>query len=189
MQSTKVTSRYAKALIQLAIEQNILDQLYNDMLLVIDVCQANKEFRQTLSSPIIKTFKKEAILTAIFQKHIHKLSYEFLMLITRKRREILIEGIAEQFVLQYKEFKGIKRAVIKTAVKTDEKIQNKIIDILKKFTGSQIELVEEVDPKLIGGFVLNFDNKQYDSSILSKLQRMTKQFDENVYEPKLEKRI
>ena len=188
MRNDKVTSRYAKALIQLAVEQNILEQVYQDITLVLDVCQSNKEFSRMLLSPIIKSFKKEAVLSDIFKKNTHHLTLEFLLLITRKRREDLIEGIAEQFVNQYKEQKGIKRAVVKTCIKLDEKIKEKIIQALKKFTNSQIELVEVIDKKLIGGFILSFDNKQYDASIFNKLQLLTKTFKENIYESKIEKR-
>ena len=182
MQSTKVTSRYAKALLQLAVEHNILEQVRQDMDQVLSICQTNKEFRKMLQSPIIKAYKKEAILSEIFKTNTQKLTLEFLLLITRKRRESCLEGIAEQFIDQYKELKNIKKAIVKTAVKLDETTKNKIIQTLKNYTKSQIELIEEIDTNLLGGFVLNFDNKQYDSSVLSKLQKMSKKFEVTAFE-------
>jgi len=177
MQNTKVTSRYAKALLQLAVEQNILEQVQMDMSQVLNICQTNKEFQRMLLSPIIKTYKKDSIITEIFKNNVQKLTLEFLLLITRKRREIFLEGIAEQFVIQYKELKNIKLVVVKTAVKLDEITKNKIIQSLMNYTKSTIELVEQIDKHLLGGFVIMFDNKQYDSSIFSKLQKMSKQFE------------
>ena len=180
MQNTKVTSRFAKALLQLAVEQNILEQVHVDMSQVLRICQTNNEFSRMLLSPIIKTYKKDSIITEIFKNNIQKLTLDILLLITRKRREIFLEAIAEQFISQYKELKNIKSVVVKTAVNIDENTKNKIIQSLINYTKSKIELIEEIDKNLLGGFVLMFDNKQYDASILSKLQKLSKQFEVNV---------
>ena len=66
MRDIKVASRYAKSLLKIAIEENSLEDLNNDMVLVNDVCINNKELTLLLQSPIIKSDKKTAIMNEIF---------------------------------------------------------------------------------------------------------------------------
>ena len=65
MRSTKVAARYAKSLIDLAIEQNKLEDTYQDMCLIHKVCEDNRDFELLLASPIVKSDKKAKILDAV----------------------------------------------------------------------------------------------------------------------------
>jgi|AntAceMinimDraft_16_1070373.scaffolds.fasta_scaffold18859_3 F-type H+-transporting ATPase subunit delta len=179
MKTTKITTRYAKALFELAIEQNIAEQVNKDMQFIIDIYKSNKDFKLMLLNPTIKPDKKQNILKKIFENHLHKVSLNFLIIITHKRREAFINGIAGQFINLYKEYKGIKTIALKTAVKVDDNIRKNLILLLKKQTNSEIELIEKTDKNLIGGFILSTDDKQFDSSISNKLQRISKELDIN----------
>ncbi len=181
MKETKIANRYAKALFDLALEKDVLDQVKNDMELVASVCVENKEFSRMLQSPIIYTEKKEAILKAIFEKQLEQISYFFLMIITRKKREAVLEAIAEQFVIIYKGFKNITTATLGTAIKLDQEIKDKVTSLLSDQTKSKIELSEEVNKDLIGGFVLSYDDKQYDASIKKQIKELRRDFDKNLY--------
>ena len=98
-----LTANYCKiALAERKPEQKILEQVNNDMALVFNVCSSSRDFRRMLLNPIIKFEKKQAIVEEIFVKHLHKLSLSFLSIIARKRREVFIHQIAEQFIIQYK---------------------------------------------------------------------------------------
>ena len=123
MKEIKLASRYAKALFDFALEQKMLEQVKDDMDLVVAVCKQNRDFRLMLQSPIIFTDKKESIITEIFGKHIQKISYHYLLIITRKNRESLIDGIAKQFIEQYKEFKNMTTAELATAVEIDPEME------------------------------------------------------------------
>jgi F-type H+-transporting ATPase subunit delta len=151
------------------------------MELVVSVCQQNKEFRQMLQSPIIYTGKKEAVIKAIFEEHMQQMSLFFLLIITKKRRESVLEAIAQQFIVLYKEFKNITTAKLETAVDLDKSIKEKIISLLQEQTKGEIELIEEVDKELIGGFVLSYDDKQYDASIKNQIKELQRSFKENLY--------
>lgn len=181
MKETKIANRYAKALFDLALETKVLDQVKNDMELVVSVCQQNRDFRLMLQSPIVFTDKKEAILKEVFEKQIQQISYFFLMIITRKKREAVLEAIAEQFVIIYKEFKNITTATLGTAIKLDQEIKDKVTSLLSDQTKGKIELSEEVNKDLIGGFVLSYDDKQYDASIKKQIKELRRDFDKNLY--------
>ncbi len=182
MKNTRIALRYSKALFELAVEQNVLEQVHKDMVLVYEVCESNKDFTKMLANPIIKSDKKQAVISLIFKEHLHKMSLAFLLIIARKRREILIEEMSKQFIGLYKNYKGIKPAVIETAVRIDDKIKEKIAAMLKAAIKFEIELTEKINPDLIGGFKLTYDDKSYDASISNKIKKLTSEFEVNVYE-------
>jgi F-type H+-transporting ATPase subunit delta len=182
MKETRLAIRYAKALLELALEKKLEDKVKIDMMLVSEICESNREFRRMLSNPVINAEKKESILSEIFKNKIEKISLSFLILITGKKREVHIDEIAKSYIEQFKEEKGIKTAIIETPVELDNAARERIIALLKEKTKSKIELVESINKNLIGGFKLTFDNKQYDTSILSDIQKLKREFNVNIYE-------
>jgi F-type H+-transporting ATPase subunit delta len=181
MKDIKVARRYAKALFELAIEMKVVEQVYADALLIEDVCERNKDFVLMLHSPIIKDVKKLAILKDIFEKNLNILTYKFLIVITRNKRESIIHDIAEQLVVLYQEFKNIVPVKLTTAIKLDATSKGKILKLLSEKSDATFELTEEVDENVIGGFVLEFDDKQFDASILRQIVNLKKEFEVNLY--------
>ncbi len=181
MNQSQITLRYAKALFDLAQDQKILEQVKQDMALIDQVCHENKELRSMLHNPVISVAKKQKVMHQLFEKHISKLTQQFIDIIARKRRESYIDGIASAFVELYKEFKGIKTAFVKSAVPLNANDKKEIIDMLAKMTGKEIDLVEETKTELLGGFVLSMDQLQIDQSITSKIKQLKKDFEKNLY--------
>lgn len=181
MKEVKIANRYAKALFDLAVEKDVLERIKNDAQLVYTVCKTNRDFILMLRSPVIKASKKLSVFKNVFEKSIHALTYEFLVIITKNKREGLIMDISEQFIEIYKKHNNIVTAMLSTAVKIDNDTRESIVNLLKKQTNAKIELAEDVNKDLMGGFVLNFDDKQYDASILRQIQNLRKEFDVNLY--------
>ena len=182
MRETRIAIRYAKALFELSLEQKSLEQTNQDMLLVREVCLQNKDFRLMLSSPIIKSDKKQNIMKSLFEGKLGKLSLAYLNIIASKRRENFIEPIAEQFLAVYKEYKGIISVILTTAVPADDSIKNKIKELVKGFTKKEVDLIEEIKNEIIGGFILRFGQYQFDDSIRKKIMKLKREFNINVYE-------
>ena len=109
MQGTRVASRYAKSFIDLALEQGVLEQAYNDMKYITEVAESSHDFVSFLKSPIIKTDKKQAVLKQLFSGKLNKVTDAYVQLITSKKREIYLQEIASEFINQYKEKKKILR--------------------------------------------------------------------------------
>lgn len=181
MSYTKITIRYAQALFDLALEQKILGKVYLDMNLIDQVCHENKELTGMLKSPIINADKKERVLKIIFADSIDKLTLSFLVILTKKKREQYIDGIASAFTDLYKEYIGLKTAYITSAVRFDEEEKKEVIKILSRITDNDIELVEEVRKDLLGGFIINMDNYQIDQSLKTKIKELKKEFEKNLY--------
>lgn len=181
MKEKLIANRYAKALFELALEKGLLDPVKNDMESLLGVCKTNRDFTSLLRSPVIKADKKTAIITEIFKDRFSELSFKYLLLITRKRREYFLPGIAEEYIELYREHNGIISATLTSASKADEKTRDKVVGLLKKHTRAKIELTEEINPDIIGGFILTFGDSQYDASLLRQIKRLKKEFDINLY--------
>lgn len=182
MKESRIALRYAKALFELAEEQNFLEQAHNDMQLVQSVCLSNKDFRLMLYSPIIKTDKKTAILKQLFKGTVHDISLSFLLIIASKRREAYLDEIAKQFIEFYRESKNIITAYLTTAEATNDATRNKVLNIVKDYTHKDVVLVEEIKEKIMGGFILKFADKQLDESINTKIIRLKREYNINIYE-------
>jgi F-type H+-transporting ATPase subunit delta len=163
---------YAKALFDLTIEKNLLEETMKDMLEVADLYKANKDFRMMLKSPVISEGKKKIIFTRIFEKTLSKLTFTFLLIIIRKKRESYIGDIASAFIELYKDHKGILTTTLKTAVPVTDDIRLSVRDLMKNQSKGEIELIEEVNAELIGGFILQWKDKQYNASILKQINRL-----------------
>ncbi|MCW3075819.1 MAG: synthase delta subunit [Bacteroidetes bacterium] len=176
-----VASRYAKSLLDLAVETKQLEEVIKDMRLVKEVCSQNSDFETMLQSPIVKTDKKQAIFKAVFGGKISKTTLAFLNLIAVKRREGYLPAIAKSFDEHYKLYKNITTVKVTSAITLDEKLKNQVMELVKKTVNGDIELIEKVDASLIGGFVLTIDDKQVDQSVKRKLNDLRKTLSSEIY--------
>ena len=182
MAEARVASRYVKSLLGLAVQQNALEQVHDDMQMFSKVCAENRAFTLMLRNPVIKHDKKREILHKLFSGKVHALTMAILDIVTRKNREALLPAIATEFHNGYKNHKNIGSARVTTAVPLDAKLRNEIESIVKKMIDKQqVEIEEKVDPEMIGGFVLNVGDRQVDASIKNKLKALTVKFSQNPY--------
>jgi len=181
MKSIRLSSRYAKSLLLLVAEQDTLEVTLSDMKHIVDVCSENKDLLLLLKSPIVKTDKKISILTEIFSKSVSDITMAFIQIITTKKREMYLEGIAESFISLYKSHKNIETVILTTANPIDDITQSKILDYVKKNGKSDVELVEIIDENIIGGMVVKIGDKQLDASVIRDIKELKKTFNKNLY--------
>ena len=172
MNVSLVAERYAKALFELALEKGAVEEVYQDSLLITKTCEESKELRLLLKSPIINSGKKLIILQEIFGKEVNKISLTYLLIMVRKNRESFIYAIAKQYVALHQAYRNILTVHFSSPVLPDAETRARVIELMKNFTQSDIDLKAEIDQSLIGGFVLNWDDKQYDASIRREIDNM-----------------
>ncbi len=182
MAEQRIAGRYAKSLLDLAVETNQLEAIYNDMLLVESACKNSRDFQLMLESPIIRTDKKEAIIEEVFRGKLSPLTSQFLNIITQKSREAHIFEIATAFVMQYRTLSGVTTATVKSTITLDDAARAKVKAILQNAGYANVQLVEEVDAELIGGFILRIGDRQIDTSIKSEINKLKQGFKHNLYE-------
>lgn len=182
MSEYRVVSRYAKSLLELAEEKSILDKVHTDMQLFSKVCKENRDFVLMLKNPVIKHDKKNAILKKVFEGSVNELTLAIFDIMCRKNRESFLPGVAKEFQNQYNIYKGIEEAKITSAIPLSAELKKEIEGIVKQISSKKsVELVEEVDKDLIGGYVLKVGDRQIDDSIKSKLKALELKFKQNPY--------
>jgi len=181
MDNPRINIRYARALFELAHENNVLDQTSADMKLLAQVCDENRDFRLLLKSPVVMVDKKIAIVRALFSKQLGKLSMAFIEIIIRKRREEHLYNIAVKFADIFREHGNIRKAVVTTVHPLNEKMRKELLETLSAQTGSTIELIEETDASIIGGLIVKLEGIQFDDSIRKKMQNLKSEFNINTY--------
>ena len=171
MKSTKSAIRYAKALLELSIENSNLDEVSSDMRRIVESSNETNDFKVFLSSPVIKSDKKIKVLKVLFVGF-EKLTSSFIDLITKNKREYLLVEIAEAYLYLLKKQQQIVPVSITSARKLEKETLNQILDKMKSHVEGDFEVTEEVDESLIGGFIVRMDDKQIDASVLTQLNRM-----------------
>jgi F-type H+-transporting ATPase subunit delta len=185
MIESRVAARYAKSLLDLAKELGSLAAVADDMRLVADTLAANRELRVMLTSPVLKSDKKLAIITALFTGKMSELSLKFFILLAKKGRDEELAGVADAFLAQYRVVQGVEQAHLATATVLTPEQRASFKQLAEAQTGKQIELLETVDPDLIGGFVLRLGDRQIDSSVATRLQQLRTSFADQTYVSKM----
>jgi F-type H+-transporting ATPase subunit delta len=178
MQNPRLATRYAKSLMGLALEQNQLEAVHNDMQFLQGVCRSNRDFQNLLRSPIIKSDVKQKIVNAVTDGKIGMLSAAFTRLLMNKGRESNLPEIAASFISEYKNLKGIIPVKLTTAAPVSDEVKAAIVSKLP-VEGKQIELESVVDESIIGGFILKTGDNLVDASISYDLRAIKKQFMNN----------
>lgn len=178
MKNTAVASRYATALLELAVDLKKVDSVAGDMEFIVATNSSSRDFELLIQSPIIRADKKIEIFSKIFDAF-EDISMGFVRLITNKGREKMLPDIAEAFGLLVKEHKGIVPVTLTTAQKLDSATRDKILSKIQGMLDNMTpELEEIIDESLIGGFIVRVGDKQVDASISSQFnnlkQRLTR---------------
>lgn len=181
MRDIKVASRYAKSLLGIAIQENKLEELHNDMQLINTVCDENRELVLLLKSPIVRSDKKAVVLKEVFGKYISEISNAFIAIILNKKREGLLSDITKAFIDVYKVHKNITTATVTSAVKLSKAQKDAVIKSLNNQGKENVDLIEVVNEELIGGIILRVGDKQVDESIKRKLMNLEMEFSDNPY--------
>lgn len=172
MKGTKVASRYAQALLDLAVQEKVLDQVNSDMENFHAVCKESKDLSNMLKSPIIDSRRKVTALNAVFGKDMNKMSVSFFELIVKKSRASLLPEIAESFISLSKKQRNILDLYLTSASPLDAATKEKILQKVKAKFAGHINVIEQIDATLIGGFIVRVDDKQLDASIANQLTNL-----------------
>jgi F-type H+-transporting ATPase subunit delta len=173
---SRVAVRYAKSIVSLAQEKKSLEALKTDADLLKQVLDENRALRMLLKSPIIKGTKKFSILSKIFLGKVDEMMILFMQIICRKGREYFLPEIIDEIIRTYNLIKGIQKATVKSPVAITDEMRKQFTAIVEKISGKSVELQEEIDESLLGGFVLTIDDKQIDESVQRKLKQLRLQF-------------
>lgn len=168
----KIGIRYAKALFLTALEENALEQVYYDMLLLKQLVSENPSFSFFLNTPILKPSEKQNFFQAVFFNKIHSLTTIFLELLTKNRRENRLLDIIRNFQLLYLSHKNTLSATLITPINVDNVLLEKFIHKLQEMLQKTVVLQNKTDESLIGGFILQIEDKEFDASARTQFKKI-----------------
>ncbi len=174
MNYSKISIRYAKALFLSALEENKLDVVYRDVLAIQETIHSNEDFQFFLKSPVLNPTEKKDFFVKIFQTYVDELTLRFLMLIAEHRRENLLPDMIRNFTAQYHKHYQIVSASLITPFHVDEQFIENIKSKLEAALSKKIIIQHEVKEDLVGGFVLQIEDKEFDASIKTQLNKIKK---------------
>ncbi len=175
MSDSRAAIRYAKAILDLAIEQKAGEAVEKDMRSIMGTIAESKALAQMLASPVIQgTTKKEALLK-IF-KGSHKITEGTISMLVDNKRISMLNEVAVHYIILNEQLNGKDVAYVTTAVPLSAALEKKVLKQVSKITGNAITLENKIDESIIGGFVLRVGDLQYDASIANKLGNLKREF-------------
>lgn len=180
--STKLANRYANALFVFSLEEKQLETAFEDVKFIQNVLAENKELITIIESPIIAPKIKSNIFAQLFEDKINSMTYGFIELIIRKKREPSISYILNAFIDHYHRYHNIKTATLTSAIPLNKELIDQIKTVLEEQTNSTIQIQTEIKPAIIGGFIIKVEDFLVDASLLGKINRLKMEFAANIYQ-------
>jgi len=182
MNNPRLANRYAKALLDLAQEQQQLPAVWDDVQSLQQMFKANPDLVTMLRSPIITSDKKNAVMEAVIGGKVNVTTGLFIKLLVEKTRESNLPEILSAFQEQFYVLKNIYKVKFTSAAPVSEELQNQLKAKIKAEKNLEnIEWEAVIDESLIGGYKMQLGDLLIDSSISHDLRDIRKQFLNNDY--------
>ncbi|HYH46824.1 MAG TPA: ATP synthase F1 subunit delta [Thermoanaerobaculia bacterium] len=173
-----VASVYSRALLALARERGEEDALLDELTQVADYLARTPAFIDFLGSPLVDGDARQQVIEKAFRGRASDLLVDGLQVLNRKERLGLLAAVAQAYRSQHRELKGIVDVHVRTAVPLSPALRQQLEAAARHFTGRTPLLIEQVDPALVGGLVVQVGDRKMDSSIASRLHEISRRFDE-----------
>lgn len=167
---------YGEALYDLAVEENKVDELFEEGLAILDIMKKNSDFDKLMKHPKISKREKAEMIKNVFGGRVSNEMIGFLEIVIQKERYGELESILNYFIVQIRELKKIGTAYITTAFELTEIQKAETSDRLLKTTSYEsIDIIYDVNKDIIGGMIIRIKDRIIDSSIRTKLDKLKKQ--------------
>ena len=171
-----ISVRYARALLKSATDAKQEAAVYQEMVLLAKSFIEVHELRHTIDNPMLAKDKKQMLLeTAVGGEQASALSKAFIALVLKEGRESMIQFMANSYVTLYRQQKNIILGRLTTATRVSAAMEQKMRTVVEAKTKGTVEFETQVDPDIIGGFVLEYDTYRMDASVKSKLNAILTQ--------------
>ena len=167
-----ISVRYARALLKSATEAKLDAQVYQDMMKLAQNFVDVPLLRQTIDNPMLSKDKKEPLLITAAGEKPTALTKTFIALVLKEDRENVIQFMANSYVTLYRKQKNVIRGKLTTAARVSAQTEQKMRQMVESKTNGTVEFETEVNPDIIGGFILEYDTFRMDASVKSKLNNI-----------------
>ena len=167
-----ISMRYARALLKSATDQKLDEQVYQEMQLIAKCYVDVPQLRQTIDNPMIAKDKKQILLVTAAGPLASQLTQSFIALVLKEDRENMMQFMANSYITLYRKQKNVIRGKLTTAAHVSVETEQKMRQMVASKTNGTVEFETEVDPDIIGGFILEYDTYRMDASVKSKLNNI-----------------
>ena len=168
-----ISVRYARALLKSATDARLEDSVYQQMQLLAKSYIDVPQLRHTIDNPMLAKDKKEMLLvTAAGGDEASPLTKAFITLVLKEDRENMIQFMANSYVTLYRRQKNIISGKLTTAVAVSPATEQKMRRMVESKTQGNVEFETDVNPDIVGGFILEYDTFRMDASVKSRLNNI-----------------
>lgn len=173
-----IPRRYAKALLDVAGASGVSTGLYGCMTALHRAFEAAPELNKAVANPFVPLDDKARLLEVAAQikpgEKDAAVFRDFVKLLVRNRRIGLMREMTTAFIDLYRRTNDIVRVDVTSASPLSGEARKRLLAIIgrKLPANGSVELVEKVDPALIGGFVININNERLDASVRTELEQL-----------------
>lgn len=176
MGQSVVCKRYARALVDLAVEEGLLDQIQGNLGRTVSAIVDDRKLKNLFFNPVFKAEDKRRALDLVIQDmQISGLLKNFLLHLVEQDRFPLIEGIYHSYCAFADKLNNRVEAEVTSAFPLSEEDQSRLKAKLESLTGKTIYLKVKEDPALIGGVITKLGSVVYDGSVKSHLLKLKDQ--------------
>lgn len=173
MIDSKISKRYAKAMLSLGQEDGKYVEYGQNLKEFADFCSANEEFFQVISNQIFSIEDRKNITEKVLDKSpFSDLLKNFLRLLLDKNRIGAIKEITDHYSKLTDEISNITRAEVTTAKPLKKDAQDKLVQALKALTAKEVKVSVEEDASIMGGLIVRTGDLVLDGSVRSQLKRL-----------------
>ena len=164
-----ISVRYARALLKSAMDAGMEDKVYQEMLTLAKSYLDVPLLRHTIDNPMLSKDKKEALLLTACGERPSDLTKAFVSLVLKEDRENVAQFMANSYITLYRKQKNVIRGKLTTAARVSAETEQKMRRMVESKTNGTVEFETEVNPDIIGGFILEYDTYRMDASVKTKL--------------------
>ncbi|HUN66473.1 MAG TPA: ATP synthase F1 subunit delta [Bacteroidota bacterium] len=170
MSQHRAAYRYALSLLEVAVDTRSLDAVGADLFMIDGLISASGEFIRFLRSPVVNTVKKRGILTLIFEGKVSPLTLKFLQLLAQRKRVAILPEIIARFFKLRDEQTGVLDVAARSTIPFSKDQESELTKRLSEATGKKISLRWRIDPALMGGFTIQYEDTVWDASVRRQLE-------------------
>ena len=166
---TQAANTYAQALYSLAKEEDLAKQILQELDVLKQAFDREPEYICLLSAANLPKAERCTILDESFRGKVHIYVLNFLKILTEKGYIRQFSDCCKAYRRQYNADNGILTVQAVTAVALTQEQSARLTEKLQKQTGKTVELVNRVDPSVLGGVRLDYDGKRVDGTVKNRL--------------------
>ena len=168
-----ITTPYAEAFLQVSEAKDETDQVIDQARQILALWQESPALREAMASPVLEVEAKKAALVKLFADEVTPSFLNLLKLLADRQRIGLLDAVLERLIELYREQRHIALATVTSAAPLSDQQQVQLAEKVRAVAGTdKVEVNVQVDPALIGGFILSVGSKVIDASISGQVRRL-----------------